>query len=143
MVASAVVKTFGGLVRSPRIVISTGATARMPTASDANHASHKSSSGASDKPSSFSAATAGIATVPDYAWSVAGGVSGGLGVALLFHVLARGPVATAAPVVAVCGVAMPAIAGLAFGERPGALAIGGIVLAALAVGLVSAASGVG
>ncbi|MEO5618431.1 MAG: DMT family transporter [Candidatus Eisenbacteria bacterium] len=73
----------------------------------------------------------------DYAWSVAAGVLGGLGVALLFHVLAIGPVGSVAPIVAVCGVAMPALAGLAFGERPGALPLAGIALATVAIVLVS------
>ncbi len=85
------------------------------------------------------AAVGGAPSAADFAWSAAGGVLGGLGVALLFHVLAIGPVASVAPVVAVCGVAMPALSGLAFGERPGAAALAGVALAALAVALVSAA----
>lgn len=86
---------------------------------------------------------AGHPEAPAWGWSIAAGVLGGLGVALLFHVLAVGPVATVSPVVAVCGVAMPAIAGLAWGERPGALALAGIAFAALAIVLVSGAAGEG
>lgn len=83
------------------------------------------------------AGAGGSPGIADYAWSVAAGVFGGLGVALLFHVLARGPVGAVAPIVAVCGVAMPAVSGLLFGEQPGAWPITGIALAAVAVVLVS------
>lgn len=75
----------------------------------------------------------------DHSWSVAAGVLGGLGVTLLFHVLALGPVGTVAPIVAVCGVAMPALAGLVLGERPGVLPLAGMALAAVAILLVSGA----
>ncbi len=75
----------------------------------------------------------------DFAWSGAAGVLGGLGVALLYRVLAIGPVATVSPVIAVTGVAMPVFAGLAWGERPGVAAIAGILAAGIAIALVSAA----
>ena len=52
--------------------------------------------------------------------------AGGLGVALLFHVFAIGPVGTVSPIVAVTGCAMPVLAGLFWGERPGLLRIGAI-----------------
>lgn len=88
--------------------------------------------------------TAGGAPSPaDYGWSGAAGALGGLGVALLFHVLAVGPVGAVSPVVAVCGVAVPVLAGLAWGERPGMLAIVGIVAAGVAIALVSASPGAG
>ena len=75
----------------------------------------------------------------DFAWSAGGGVLGGLGVALLFHVLAIGPVGTVSPIVAVTGVAMPVFAGLLWGERPGLAALIGIVAAGVAIVLVSGA----
>ena len=81
----------------------------------------------------------GIAGPADFAWSGAGGVLGGLGVALLFRVLAIGPVGTVSPIVAVTGVAMPVLAGLFWGERPGLAALIGIVAAAIAIVLVSGA----
>jgi len=74
----------------------------------------------------------------DFAWSTAGGVLGGLGVAILYRVLAIGPVGTVSPVIAVTGVAMPVFAGLAWGERPGVAAMAGIVAAGIAIALVSA-----
>ena len=81
---------------------------------------------------------AGGAPAPvDFAWSGAGGVLGGLGVALLFHVLALGPVGTVSPIVAVTGCAMPVLAGLFWGERPGIAALLGILAAGVAIVLVS------
>ncbi len=65
----------------------------------------------------------------DYLWGAAAGVSGGLGVALLYRAYAIGPVSVAAPVISVVALAMPVIAGVALGERPSPLALGGIVLA--------------
>lgn len=79
----------------------------------------------------------GVPAGADFAWSGAGGVLGGLGVALLFHVLAKGPVGTVSPIVAVTGCAMPVVAGLLGGERPGGAALLGIVAAAVAIVLVS------
>lgn len=83
--------------------------------------------------------TPGVAGPADFAWSAGGGVLGGLGVALLFHVLAIGPVGTVSPIVAVTGVAMPVFAGLLWGERPGLAALAGIIAAGVAIVLVSGA----
>lgn len=81
----------------------------------------------------------GLPSAPDFQWSVAGGVLGGLGVALLFHVFAVGPVGMVSPIVAVTGCAMPVLAGLLWGERPGGAALLGIVAAGVAIVLVSGA----
>jgi drug/metabolite transporter (DMT)-like permease len=86
-------------------------------------------------PAAMRVAGAPIAT--DFYWSGAGGVLGGLGVALLFRVLAAGPVGTVSPIVAVTGCAMPVIAGLSSGERPELAALFGIAAAVVAIVLVS------
>jgi len=85
----------------------------------------------------------GVPTGADLLWGVGSGVSGALGVTLLYHVLARGPVGVMAPIVAVCGVAVPVAAGLALGERPTWAAGFGMLLAAGAVLLVSASAPAG
>lgn len=74
-------------------------------------------------------------------WAGAGGIVGALGIVGLYHGLAHGDVTVVAPVSAVVGAALPAVVGLAIGERPGALAIVGIVMAVAAVALVSGALG--
>jgi drug/metabolite transporter (DMT)-like permease len=75
----------------------------------------------------------------DLTWGAVAGVAGGTGVALLYRALAIGTMAVVAPTTAVCAVAIPVMVALAAGERPGVLAVAGIVLAAIAIGLVSQA----
>lgn len=75
----------------------------------------------------------------DWIWGAAAGIAGGVGVALLYRALAIGTMAVVAPITAVCAVTIPVAAAIAFGERPGALTIAGIVLAMIAIGLVSQA----
>ena len=73
----------------------------------------------------------------DWAWGVAAGVTGGIGVALLYRALAMGSMAIVAPITAVCAVIGPVAASIALGERPGAGTMGGIALALIAIVLVS------
>ncbi|HEX8693093.1 MAG TPA: EamA family transporter [Longimicrobium sp.] len=73
----------------------------------------------------------------DLAWGAAGGVAGGVGVGLLYHALSISAMSVVAPVTAVCAIAVPVVAGLALGERPGAGALAGVGLAAVAIGLIS------
>ena len=73
----------------------------------------------------------------DLVWASIAGVGGGLGVTLLYHVLATGTVSTAAPLVSMVALTVPVVVGLASGEQPGALPLIGIALGALAVWLVS------
>jgi uncharacterized membrane protein len=73
----------------------------------------------------------------DLGWGAAAGVAGSLGVGLLYHALSIAPMSVVAPVTGVCALSVPVVAGLAFGERPGAAALAGVLLAALAVVLVS------
>jgi uncharacterized membrane protein len=76
----------------------------------------------------------------DYVWGAIAGLTGGVGVALLYRALAIGVMAVVAPTTAVCAVAIPVLAAIAFGERPGLATIGGIVLAIVAIVLVSQSS---
>jgi drug/metabolite transporter (DMT)-like permease len=73
----------------------------------------------------------------DFLWGAASGVAGGTGVALLYRALAVGTMSIVAPTTAVCAAAVPVVVAFALGERPGGLAGVGIVLAAMAIVLLS------
>ena len=73
----------------------------------------------------------------DWMWGAAAGITGGIGVALLYRALAMGSMAIIAPITAVCAVIVPVAASIAFGERPGTGAVAGIALAIIAIVLVS------
>ena len=73
----------------------------------------------------------------DLLWGAAAGLTGGAGVALLYHGLAMGRMAVVAPTTAVCAVAVPVLVSVALGERPAPLAALGIVLGIGAIVLVS------
>ncbi|MEI6385848.1 MAG: DMT family transporter [Spirochaetota bacterium] len=62
------------------------------------------------------------------AWSLAAGVSGLLGLATLYKGLARGLVAIVSPVSALVAALLPALFGIATGERPSVLAVAGALL---------------
>ena len=66
------------------------------------------------------------------------GVTGGIGVLLLYHALAGGIVSTAAPFISMIALTVPVVVGLSLGERPGALPLAGIALGVVAVALISA-----
>jgi drug/metabolite transporter (DMT)-like permease len=76
-------------------------------------------------------------TAIDIAWGVASGLAGGIGVGLLYRGLAIGVMSVVAPVTAVCAAIIPLVAGLVLGERPTALALVGVLLAMMAIVLVS------
>jgi drug/metabolite transporter (DMT)-like permease len=76
-----------------------------------------------------------------WGWSAIGGMSGALGIAGLYHGLAHGDITVVAPTSAVVGAVVPVVVGLATGERPSGLALAGIVVAVIAVALVSGALG--
>lgn len=80
------------------------------------------------------------ATARALAWGAAAGLGGGVGVVLLYRGLAIGQMSVVAPVTAVEAAAVPVLVGLASGERPSALALAGIVVAMVAVVLVSSSS---
>jgi len=73
----------------------------------------------------------------DYIWGAIAGLTGGTGVALLYRALAIGVMAVVAPTTAVCAVIVPVLVAVALGERPGLVTVGGIVLAIVAIALVS------
>ena len=76
-------------------------------------------------------------TIPDLAWGAAAGLAGGIGLGLLYKALAIGTMSVIAPTTAVCGVSIPVVAGILLGERPSALTAVGMVLALVAIVLVS------
>lgn len=73
----------------------------------------------------------------DFAWGSAGGLAGGIGLALLYRGLAVGVMSVVAPVTAVCSVILPLIVGVVLGERPTILPLSGILLAMAAIVLVT------
>lgn len=73
----------------------------------------------------------------DLLWGVAAGLTGGIGVALLYRALAIGTMSVVAPITAVCAVAIPVVAAVLMGERPAPIAVGGIVLGIVSIVLVS------
>lgn len=73
----------------------------------------------------------------DLLLGAAGGGFGGVGVALLYRGLARGPMAVVAPLTAIMSAAVPALWGVATGERFTFIAWVGIAVALVAIGLAS------
>ncbi len=80
---------------------------------------------------------AASAAPADLWWGAAAGLTGGIGVGLLYYALAIGTMSVVAPTTAVAAVAIPVVTSIALGERPGLLAIAGIVLGVGAIVLVS------
>ena len=73
----------------------------------------------------------------DLLWGVSAALAGSVGVALLYHALAIGRMAVVAPTTAVCAVTIPALVSVLLGERPGPLAVAGILLGVGSIVLVS------
>ncbi|HEX6737830.1 MAG TPA: EamA family transporter, partial [Vicinamibacteria bacterium] len=71
----------------------------------------------------------------DLALGAVGGLAGAVAVVCLYRGLAEGRMSVVAPVAALSGLTLPVAGGLAMGERPGALAVAGMALSALAVWL--------
>lgn len=76
-------------------------------------------------------------TIADFGWGAAAGLAGGIGVALLYRALSAGVMSVIAPVTAVCAVIVPLLAGMLLGERPSVRAMIGVLLAVVAIVLVS------
>jgi len=80
-------------------------------------------------------------TVPpsgaDLLWGACAGLTGGIGVALLYRALAIGIMAVVAPTTAVCAVTIPVLVSVLLGERPVPLAVAGITLGIASIVLVS------
>ncbi len=75
----------------------------------------------------------------DAAWALGSGVAVACGLACFYAAMGRGLISVVAPLAAVTGAAVPVFYALARGERPGAAASVGIVVALLAVVIVSIA----
>lgn len=73
----------------------------------------------------------------DAIWGAVAGIASGLAVWWFYLALATGPMAVVSPLTAVLVAGIPVLVGLVAGERPGTLAYLGIVVALLAVVLVS------
>jgi uncharacterized membrane protein len=73
----------------------------------------------------------------DLGWGVVAGLTGGIGVALLYRALAIGRMAVVAPTTAVCAVAIPVVVAMLLGERPGPIGVAGILLGIVSIVLVS------
>jgi drug/metabolite transporter (DMT)-like permease len=73
----------------------------------------------------------------DLFWGAAAGLTGGIGVALLYRALAIGTMALVAPTTAVCAVTIPVAVSVLRGERPVPLAVAGIALGIVSIVLVS------
>ena len=73
----------------------------------------------------------------DWIWGFVAGVSGGIGVALLYRALAVGAMAVVAPTTAVIAAIIPVLFGFALGERLRLLTWAGVALALVAIALVS------
>jgi drug/metabolite transporter (DMT)-like permease len=83
----------------------------------------------------------GDPTAADLLWGAAAGVAGSSGLVLFYGALATGVMSVVAPVTAVSAAAVPVLVGVSLGERIGPWAVVGILLALVAVVLVSAEGG--
>ncbi len=81
--------------------------------------------------------TGGTITAPAVAWGMACGVSQGLAIWWFYAALGSGPISVISPLTAILAAGVPLGVGLVAGERPGAVAGVGAVLALVAVVLVS------
>lgn len=79
----------------------------------------------------------GHATVADYLWGAAAGACGGVGLALLYHALSIGKMGIVSPITAVLGASLPVIVGSTHGEHLSAYQLAGIIVALIAVVLIS------
>jgi uncharacterized membrane protein len=82
-----------------------------------------------------------IPPVKDWLWGGAAGLTGGIGLLLLYRALAEGRMSVAAPVSALLAAALPVIVGMFQDGYPGALVLLGFLLALAAVWLVSGGEG--
>ena len=80
---------------------------------------------------------AATVTTSDWIWGIVAGVSGSIGVALLYRALAVGTMAVVAPITAVCAAMIPVLFAFGMGERLRPLTFAGVALAFVAIVLVS------
>lgn len=81
--------------------------------------------------------TGGQITAPAVYWGLLCGISQAFGVWWFYAALGAGPISVVSPLTAILVAGVPVGFGVLFGERPGALAVVGIVVALVAVVLVS------
>lgn len=79
----------------------------------------------------------GEPSTADFGWAVLAGLGSGVGVGFLYRGFAGGRISVVAPVSAVGAALVPVVVGLVTGERPGALTLVGLVVAAPAIWLVA------
>jgi drug/metabolite transporter (DMT)-like permease len=79
----------------------------------------------------------------DVGWSLASGLAAAVGLGLFYSAMGRGLISLVVPVTAVVGATLPVAYGLVRGERPGTSAVVGIVLALVAIAIVSVLPGDG
>jgi drug/metabolite transporter (DMT)-like permease len=82
-----------------------------------------------------------IPPLKDWLWGGAAGLTGGIGLLLLYRSLAEGRMSVAAPVSALLAASIPVIVGILQDGNPGALVLFGFTLALAAVWLVSGGEG--
>ena len=81
-------------------------------------------------------------TLRAVAWGLASGLAGGAGTMVLYRGMARGQMSVVGPLSAVGAAVVPVLAGVALGEHPSLLAVGGVVVALPAIVLVAASGSV-
>jgi drug/metabolite transporter (DMT)-like permease len=79
----------------------------------------------------------GQLSVPAVVWGLASGIAQAFGVWWFYAALGAGPISVVSPLTAMLVAGIPVGAGLALGERPGLIAAVGVVVALVAVVLVS------
>lgn len=77
----------------------------------------------------------------ELAWGGVAGLASAAGLASFYHALSHGAMTIVAPITAVTSAVLPVVFGLVRGERPATVAYVGMVLAVMAVALVSGAIG--
>lgn len=82
-----------------------------------------------------------LASAHDLWWGAAAGAAGAFALIAFYRGLSSGAMTVVAPITAVISAALPVVVGLSLGERPSVTALVGIVIACLAVALVSGAIG--
>ena len=80
---------------------------------------------------------AGVPSTADLLWGAGAGLAYAIGLLLLYRGLASGQMSIVAPITGICAPALPVAFGLLLGERPGVGALGGMLLAGVAIDLVS------
>jgi drug/metabolite transporter (DMT)-like permease len=79
----------------------------------------------------------GELSVPAVVWGLTSGIAQAFGVWWFYAALGSGPISVVSPLTAILVAGIPVGAGLAMGERPGVIAGAGVVVALIAVVLVS------